>query len=366
MNYVVGVLTFFGAAFLLKVLIGNRNISDFVFILCCFIASFYFCSGLGKLRINWITHPHLNLLIFGAYANDWLAFLEPSTIVSISEKLAWSNLLLMAFTLLVEVGAIFLLWRRTLLLVSLCGFILFHSGIFAICGMLFWKWIVVEVGLLVFLLGRKRIQSIPIFTRGHFMLSIILIGGYNIWFNPSNLSWFDTRLTYSYRYEAVGESNKRYPLSSRMFTPYADMFTLGNFHYLNQHSQLTHIWGVTGNRVLADKLLQLNLPDQIYALEQEMGKIHFNLDKAARFDDLITRFIGNLNVRRSKRTWLSWLQAPAHLWSFPRDNTFKAQEQITKVIVYQVTSLYDGKQYLDIRKRVLREIDIPLLPIPPG
>jgi hypothetical protein len=226
--------------------------------------------------------------------------------------------------------------------------------------MFFWKWIVLEAGLCLFFFLIKQGKSIPIFTLAHFALSIFLIASSNIWFKPASLSWYDTRLCYSYRYEAFGKSGNTYTLSASTFAPYADMFTLGNFHYLNKYPQLTHIWGVTGNRQIANKLVQLKTADEIFAFESEQGTVHFDANKAAKFDDFIEQFMGNWNHRPSKRTGFSWVQAPAHLWSFPRDNEYRGQEQITKAIVFQVTSLYDGDKYFDIRKRVLRQIEIPM------
>ncbi len=67
LNLLVRALTLFGSAFLIHVLTGRQETTDFVFVLCCLVASSYWGSGIGKFQLNWISHPYLHLLVFGAF-----------------------------------------------------------------------------------------------------------------------------------------------------------------------------------------------------------------------------------------------------------------------------------------------------------
>ena len=359
MNLPVRLLAMFAALFLLNLVTGRRKTEDYIFLLCCLIPAFYWGSGIGKFQLNWISHRQLHNLLFGAYSAGWLSFLEPSAIVSLVNGIARFTLPMMVFTLVVEWGALLFLSRRLVALALLIGFILFHLGVFAISGMFFWKWIFIEAALIALFIGRLKSLALPIFTPGHFLISLVLIGGGVIWFKPTNLSWYDTRLSYAYRFEGIGESGARYALPTPTFTPYSDMFTLGNFGYLNPGPQLTHIFGVTTDRWLARTLLSVSSLEQVEALEQSYADSRFDPESSAAFDEFIQRFIGHLNQRKSKRTLFSILQAPPHLWSFSRQPTFTGVEPLRKVIVYQHTWLYDGGEFREIRSKPIRLIDIP-------
>ena len=128
---------------MLRALSGRNWTRELIFAAGCLIAAQYWGSGLGKLRLHWIGHPHLDLLVFGAYANGWLGDWPSESIVKFSQLLAPATVPMMLFTLLIEWGAILLFWRRGAAIALLLGFALFHLGVFAVSGMFFWKWIVV-------------------------------------------------------------------------------------------------------------------------------------------------------------------------------------------------------------------------------
>ena len=350
-------LLLFVAVFTAYVVTGKRGAPTYFLLLCCLIASCYWGSGLGKLRLNWISHPHLDLLPLEAYANGWLAFLDPATIVSISQRVSVVTLPLMLFTLAVEWGAPLLLWRRSFTIAWLGGCIAFHLGIFAFTGMFFWKWMILEGALIGYFLRQRGAR----FTRTHFVLSLILICGSPFWFKPVNLSWYDTRLTYVYRFAGEGESGTLYRLGPHDFTPYRDLFTLRPFSFLSPYPQLTGLWGITDDRDLAEKLVSLSTAEEVFALERDVGESAYDPGRTQVFEQFIRRFVGAHNARRSKAFWLSGLKPPPHLWSHSEGDGFPVHESITKVVVdHQVTVLYSGRDLVDIRERRIREIEIPI------
>ena len=103
-----------------------------------------------------------------------------------------------------------MLWRRWSLLGFLAGWIIFHLGVFAVSGICFWKWMMVDGTLLIIFLARDSGRVFPIFTRRHFVLSLFLILGGLFWFRPVNLAWYDSPTTYAYRFVGVGESGATY------------------------------------------------------------------------------------------------------------------------------------------------------------
>lgn len=352
------ILMLFCTVFIWHLLTRRPQIDDFVFLTCCLLAANYWIPGIGKIWIDWASHGHVYLMILGAYAHGWLAFLNADTLVSIVQTVAPFDRVMIAGTLLLECGALVCLWRRSVLLAFAGGWILFHLSLFAAFGYFFWKWVLVEIGLIACFLRKKHSKQVPVFTPGHFALALLLIYTSPHWAHPAGLAWHDTRLSYTYRFEAQGESGRLYDLSPRFFAPYSDQFTMNMFGYLSEGPQLVNPYGTTGSFELAQALVRTTSLDQVQLLEEKWGALRFDPQRAAVFDAFIAQFIKHKN-RRAERSWLDIMQPLPLLWSFARGTPFTGNEHIRRVKVYQNTSLYDGRQYLDIRKRTVREIDVP-------
>lgn len=350
-------LVLFGGFFLAFWLRGHWPTDDFLFLLCCLIAGHYWVCGYGKLQLGWILTDRIHYLLPATYANGWLGFLAPEAIGTLTSRLAAVNWPLKILTLSVECGALVCLWRRNLLRAMLAGWIVFHAGIFLATGICFWKWMVLD-GAFLFLFFRKCLPPLAIFTRGHFLLSVGLIGAAAFWSHPTKLAWLDAPVTYTYRFEAIDADGRTCSLPPRFFAPYDYQFTLGSFGYLSEEAHLGIVWGAIMQPSLARALENAASPEQVQALELERGHQSFDPRRSAAFDQFIRRFAGNWNERGSERGWWCWLQAPPQLWTFPIAPAIADGQRIKQVIVYQVTSLFHGRQYAEFRKRQVRKIEV--------
>jgi hypothetical protein len=355
----VRILILFFAALLLQSVTAWPVSKGFVFLLLTLVASSYWWPGLGKLRLLWFTHGHVHLILPAAYSSGWLAFWNPESITSIVQFLATLNPFMVAFTLVAECGAIFFLWRRSFALLLLMIWIAFHLGVVALSGIFFWKWIMLNLGLLWLLWRSSPGQLSPVFGRKYFLLSVVLIGASHFWYGPMNLSWYDTPANYAYRLEATGKSGKTYQLAPRFFAPYEYQFSLSGFGYLVSEPRLGIVYGAIWERDVADELLAVETASDFFQLERERGRVRLDTRRAARFEQFIQRSVGNLNVRGTKQAWFTLLPAPSQLLSFPYNVEFPSQDQIIRVNVHQVTSLFNGEQYLEIRDEIVREIEVP-------
>ena len=357
-NLLIRLLTLFLAMFLLSVLTGYRKTADFLFLTCCFVAAYYWASGLGKLKLNWLIHDRVYFLLPNTYANGWLAFLNQNAIATLTEILSWLNGLLKGVTILLECGAVFCLWRPTVFRLFLIGWIAFHLGIFFTSGICFWKWMALDAILLLLFFRKGQVNHSSIFTPQHFLLSLVLILSANLWLKPVALVWYDAPMTYTYRLEAIGESGQHYTLPPRFFAPYDYQFTLGRFHYLSSQPTLNITWGATRDLTLTHTLSQAQSLEQIQAIEAQKGKSRFNSDKAKQFDNFIQQFVGNYNQGLSQRIRFTFLQAPPQLWTFPRENSFRGQEKIAKIVINQILSHYHEGKYREIRNNEVRSVKI--------
>ena len=226
---VLHVLNLFAAAFLLYAATGWNKTRDFLFLTCCLVAAAYWEAGLTKLKIDWLSYGHLYRLPLAAYAHGWLGFLDPEAVLGFARLLVWIDWPMRLIVLAIELGCLFFLWRRPLSAALLVAVVIFHAGVFALYGFLFWTWMLLDLALLVLLLRERRAERLGIYGRPQLLLSVLLIAAAAVWARPPQLGWFDTRLSYTYRFEAVGASGRHYPLPAQFFAPYEDAFTIAAF-----------------------------------------------------------------------------------------------------------------------------------------
>jgi hypothetical protein len=347
----------FGAFWIVCTAAHRRHSDVFIFGWCCLLAVTYWTSGLGKLRVGWLTHPHVDLLLLGAYANGWLSFLEPTVVeraARIVASFAWP---LMLFTLLVECGSLVMLWRRW----SLVGFLIvataFHLGAFAMTGIFFWKWILVEAMLLVYLLRGDRVTRLSIFTPGAFALSVLAILASSLWAPSENLTWFDTPLTYSLELEAVDARGTSHTLPAGFFRPYGDAIVLGVAGAGSPYPKLTLAMGVTMDRSLADTLEVARSADAVLAIENMRGTIRVDSAASAALDDFVRTYAANARCASERDPlFLRIAGVPRHLWTHPVDAALPCGVAIERVRVFERTTFFDGTALRVVRRLLLREV----------
>ena len=352
-------LLLFAAFFLARAAGTGHRPGDFAFLTFTLLAASYFVSGLGKIRLDWFTQGDVALLLPATFANGWLGFLDHGTVGALTRGLARVDWMLVAGMVVFECAAVLCLLRRGVFLFFLAAWPVFHLSVFALSGIFFWKWIVLEVAILLLLLKRPDSALFEVFSRRHFVLSIPLIVGGTIWFQPANLSWYNAAVSYVYRFEGVGESGRRYSLPPAFFAPYDYQFTLGAFAYISPYRQLDVVWGATRDRALATAMASAGGPGDVEVLERERGQWFFDADRTGRLEAFLQRFVGTYNERGSKRTLLGALAPPPHLWTFAGPDAFDGSEAITRVVVRQVASFFDGRGYVELGPRPLRSVDIP-------
>jgi hypothetical protein len=355
------ILLLFFSAFVLASLGVPIQPSDFVLVMLALLASAYWVPGLGKLRLRWIGHGQIYRLLPATYANGWLGFLSKDRVSALARLFARVDVPLRLFTLVAEVGALAALWSRTTLQAWLVIWILFHLGIFLFAGIFFWKWILFDALLLVLLNWDPLFLALDIFTPVHFGAALLLILSARIWFAPVNLSWYNARINYTYRFEAVFEDDRRYPLSPGFFAPYEYQFTLGGYRFwgLVKNAVMPIGWGATQKRVIADVLASAGNVAELEALEAKHGKPHTSAEQTAALEKFLKRFIGNLNQYGFGLTWFQRL-APAHqVVTFSKVKRSEYQGSIKQIDVFQVTSQFDDQNYAEIRNVWIHTVEIP-------
>ena len=348
-----------GAFWIVRTVTRERRSDVFIFAWCCVLAATYWTSGLGKLRVDWLTHPHVHLLLMGAYANGWLAFLDARAIERVAKVVAVAAWPFMLITLVIECGALVLLWRRWSLVAFLLLATTFHLGAFALTGIFFWKWIAADACLLVYLFRDRRLLGLDIFTPARFALSVAVILASRMWAPSENLTWFDTPLTYSLRFEAEDARGDVHVLPAGFFRPYTEVFVLGTVPGISPHPQLTRGMGVTMDRQLAATLEAARSPEAVFALEAIRGLVRVDSAATASFDDFVRRYAANARCAANREPiLLRVVGVPRHLWTFPLDASLPCDVPLSKVRVFEHTSFFDGTSVRLVRRRLVREIAV--------
>jgi hypothetical protein len=353
-------LFLFCALGVLRTVTTRIRTTDFLFVLLCMIAANYWASGVAKLRLDWIAIDRIGFLLPSTYANGWLGFLSPERIATLTGSLLSLNVPAKIVTLLIECGALLVLWRHATVRVVLLGGILLHLFIFAATGIGFWQWSLLNALVVLLFFGRIG-TDLPLFTMPRFALSLVLIGFSGLWFRPVRLAWLDARATYTYRLEATGAGGATYALPPAFFAPYDYQFTLSAFRYLVDDKRLPITWGAT-NPDVARELNAARTAHDVLALEGRTGRNDYDAERGEDFDGFVRDFVTTWERRGGRSRLFALLQAPATLWTFPRSEPVLKGDRIARVTVYEVLSFFDDERYEEIRITPVRIIETSASP----
>ena len=354
----LNVLILFSAFYIFYVISKKFLLKDFAFLSGCLFAAHYWLSGYGKLTVDWLMRDQIYFLLPATYTNGWLDGLNPDTISFMVRYLAVFNIPLKLLVITIEFGMLFFFFRNKWTRFLICGAILLHAGIFLVSGIFFWMWGIMGIGLLICFTQKEAFAQLPLNSTRHIVTSMILIAGGIYWCNPPNLVWYDSPVSYTYRFKAIAENADTYYLPPAFFAPYDYQFTLGKFSYLSHRPSLQITWGDTQDADMAQKLSRLSLP-QALSFEARHGAIRYDSTETMAFDRFLTEYIHNWNVRLSKDTWLSKVSAPRQLWTFPNAPAFEKPMRIDSVVITRVTSFFSNNNYSETPEIPIRKIKIP-------
>lgn len=333
-------------------------------VLLSLFAANYWSSGWAKFEMDWYSFDRVHFLLPAAYVNGWFPWTNGTAVASAAQAMAEFDGPIRWTTFLFECGAILVLSARRVAVAFAMGWILFHLGIFAASGIFFWTWMVADAALIFLLVRNAGWVTLGVFRPATLAMSVVLIASSAIWLNPITLRWFDSRLTYKYKFEAVGPSGTPYELPPDFFSPNDYAFRLSGFGYLSPPSQpvLPVTFGATGRREIADGLRRIESPDEARRLEVELGESRYNRAKAQRLTQYLSAVGSQSNAHPGAPKWLGYLTAPPSVWVFPKGRTYQDQEPITSIRVSQIASLYLGGEIHQLRKVEVAEADVSQSP----
>jgi hypothetical protein len=240
----------------------------------------------------------------------------------------------------------------------LVGLILLHLGIFLSSGIFFWKWIVLDTGLIVLFWKYRGEVDRVLFTRSNALFSVVLIFFGYIYFSATSTGWFDTRVNNFYNFEAVDDQGNVYNIPRGLWAPYDLPFAQDNFYFLNDSKVLAGTYGTQGNPDVAFAVNRAETSNEIEALWEEYGALRYSETRAQAFDDFVRTFISNMNTRLNSTAVPLMIPPPHHITTFAPQDAYEFQVRIRVIRIRLVETFYNGNEIIVLEDRLLREIEI--------
>ena len=353
-------LLLFGASVLVGGITRRRDARTFLFAASVLLASYYWYPGWVKLTHGWFSYGRLYLGGFASYANGWLGSFSVEHVerlLRLGALLDWPG---RAITLLTELGALAFFVHRKVPRVLLAAWAILHIGIWVFSGISFLVWVGVDLAFLSLLFF--RLDRCPDFFSPRFaLLGAILMISSPLWVGPPAVGWFDTQLVYTYRYQALDDRGEltAFPADA---TPLGEAWCARDFPFLIERKALLVRYGKTNDRDLADRVSALDgNAASVFALEEEYGRVYFDEAQGREFDHFLGTTAAHWN-RRGTQTHLLSFAAPPRTCLSPRsppEPVIAPGRAARRIVVHQLTFLFDGRTFREIRRTPVRTIDVP-------
>lgn len=321
------------------------------------VAASYFRPFLGKLFLpgSWVFDNDLSNLFLAANHAGWLSGLSPELIAQIASGVSALSLVLALWTLIAEACGVASMFHRRLALIVLPIFVAFNLGVLIASGIFFWKWILVNVCLWLYIWRAPRddIARTSIWIKVACALCVL----FSQWtLHSQQLAWFDSPADQTVKFYVVGESGVRYAVSPNTFAPYSLPFAQGRFPYL--YDGVPKLVGIYGAVTTSKKLARVtNLGREGFtAFAKGEGKAlpKHKRDRAnarvKRFDRFLMRWFTNWRAHGERP--LEWLPRPPYHLNSQHENPYNGQEPL-RHLTAEVVYAWKG---IEVHRRVVRTI----------
>lgn len=340
------------------------QIRSLVYSILCLIGFYYAFGGLSKLLIgasliDWMRFSHMENLFVASYLNGWLNHLPETRILDLAEWIRSSSVPISAMTLIVELGMLFVLLRQRGTLLLLAAVSAMHIGIVIMTGIIFWKWMILDLSLLAWLwFWRNHEEVRRIYSRSNFIVSLLLIAAVMVAFHENRFAWWNTKWFKIYEIEARDEAGNRYLVDYADFAPY----TLFDFYQPQELRIQTKVYGMTFNQGVMQRLEEADPADlqQLFATPsgRDAGKAQGRQKRI--FNDFMIRYFKHRNSAPGQKVPPFLLPSPSmHNRHLSAPNLYRDQAPIVKVQLRFIEIFYSDSKLHRMRDEIVHTIRIP-------
>lgn len=312
-------------------LICFKNVSwhCFLIIVLLILCNWYFKAGLGKIIVGWQYHNSLYNLFIASTAYDWL-YQFPKLKSTLGSSLYEMKGIVEYLTLLVEfLCPLILLIRRNWFKYILASFIIFHLLVYLSSGIFFWKWIALEIVLIIITYKWPEILNISKQMKVIYVLFLVLF----FFLSPTtSLVWYDTPFLQKYEFYLLNGSEER-KLDASFFSPYDVIFAQNRFSFLNERPIYTRTYGSTTNLTTLFEANEAVAANRLPKFTSPVA-IEYNQAKEEMFLEFVQEFVNNKLKNDVK--WVNWFDAPMHIHQGENQQNFGEFRKANSIrIVYK-------------------------------
>jgi hypothetical protein len=331
------------------------------------LAIHYFRPAVGKLALGWLTHSDLeNLFLSTVHQNGWFTPAGSDAIDSIAKSLSVLGWWLMLATLLIELLPLLWLTRRWVLAAGLLACVGMHLGILFSSGIFFWKWIALDLGMLV------AVYSISEDTRKQLFggvpsvaLAGLLCAGWLVYISAPNLAWYDSAMAVRYRVYITGESGQVYDVPPRLLAPFDLQFAQSRLSFVSQEPQLVDCFGSTFT-LASFQAASTAVEDQESLSRQRRlhGTVKFDPARRDSLRDLLVAFVRLPPEQRPLGIFAALPDPPQHISTFGLEASgqdvpvWNWQEPATLIQIRRATAIHRNHRSLPIADEVADEVQL--------
>lgn len=352
-------------AFMLLKRFKDLHINIFIILAIALHSANYFIPGIAKIEISpngyeWTFLNELNNLFISSYINGWLGFLKEEIIIKIAlfiDKIDW---LITIPTMIIQLGAIFLLYKKRISILFFIGFELLHLGIFFASGIFFWAWIIVNIGFIHLVSNLPEDETIQFFSKTNFYIFMGIVLLSPIFYKPIALGWWDGKVNVIYDFYATTKYDKKIKLNRNDFSPYDEIYSQNRFYYTDKNKIAHNTFGniARDDMKYADTFktkrtndsYELYLAyenarsiDEIQVINKKFGKTFYNEKRKNNLENFVKTYFENYNKVEQKHSWYHKLGAPYHIYDFSAKR-LKGGEKIKKVEVYKTNTWWNKEE----------------------
>jgi hypothetical protein len=298
-------------------------------------------------------------LFVASYLNGWFQDLPEARVLELADSIRSVSVPIAAATVILEVGMVALLLRPRVTLLLLGAIASMHLGIVLMSGIVFWKWLALDLALLVWLWRRRKSEELGrMYSLPGFVISLVLIAGIIAGFGENRFSWWNTRWIQVFEIEAVDAAGNTYLVDYSDFAPY----TLFDLYEHEERRIQTRVYGMSLDQRLME-MLEVTDAQELGAFFSGPGK---SGDAPAQrtqkriFSDFVKHHFQHRNQTPGRTVAPFWLPSPSlHNRYLSAPALYRDQVPIVEVRLRVVEIYYSGSALHRIRDQVVHTVPIP-------
>ena len=301
--------------------------TSFVLVMLSILSSWYLKAGIAKYQIDWPNSNNLYNMLAAAVDTGWLHTWNPEWLRQVGAFVDEYHVALQYGGLIVEILLpLLLLLHRRVALVCLAGFISFHVLVYALSGIFFWQWIVMEL-IIAGVLIIDSSYAARLFTRENLAIYWALLLINPLFIQVTKLAWLDCGYVNSYTFYLMNDRGDEQRLDSSFFAPYDVGFAKNRFYYLREEKHLARTLGqcydpnlVTLVATWPTRAATQNR-QRTDAYRNEHGMASYQAEKAEAFVHFLRTFAQNKLAYDPH--WISRIDVPLHMEQGPNQQDFR-------------------------------------------